>query len=277
MAGRDKESQAIIGAAMRYVKSGDRSELESFSLQTLKKADYQLSNRDVGSGYRRAIENLINELDVEHQMPNQSNIINVKSKRYLFGFNLKETWHESFIGKVVVAVISGVLLLFIAYFINKYVLHTTPVHKTNIEETAVYSIEIPIHIESTWDEYSDLDRKAEFHIVRTESPGSQSVIYSGSAKVKIPKGGLTVNEMISIAPHKTTKTAVILPKVKALNSYLEEGGYEIQLVLFNKHGHVFTHMGQYLFDEEIINREFRYWFRLMPNQIPNKLLNKDAQ
>ena len=130
----------------------------------------------------------------------------------------------------------------------------------------IQQITIPVEIECTWDEYSELDRKAEFYIVRSESPGMQTVILSGAAKVEIPKDGMTVNEMISISPHKTTKTKVILPKNEKLQKYLDEGGYEIQLVLFNQYGRVFPHMEQKLFDKEIIARGFKYWFRLVLNK-----------
>ncbi|MES9901690.1 MAG: hypothetical protein ABW168_03290 [Sedimenticola sp.] len=136
---------------------------------------------------------------------------------------------------------------------------TTP--KNN--QAAIEQITIPVEIESTWDEYSELDRKAEFYVVRSESPGMQTVIFSGAAKVEIPKDGMTVNEMISISPHKTTKTNVILPKSEQLQKYLDEGGYEIQLVLFNQYGRMFPHMEQKLFDKEIIARGFRYLFRLV--------------
>ena len=62
MAGRDEESQKVMAAAQRAAKYGDRSELERFSLQVLQKADYQLSDRDQGSGYRRALSDRIAEL-----------------------------------------------------------------------------------------------------------------------------------------------------------------------------------------------------------------------
>ena len=62
MTQRDSESQEIMAAAMRYVKSGDRTELESYSLSALKKADYQLGDRDINSGYRESIKDLISEL-----------------------------------------------------------------------------------------------------------------------------------------------------------------------------------------------------------------------
>src|SRR5690348_639557 len=62
MAGRDEQSQKIMAAAMRYVTNGNRVELDAFTLADLQKADYQLSDRDTGSGYRRAIADRIAEL-----------------------------------------------------------------------------------------------------------------------------------------------------------------------------------------------------------------------
>ncbi len=94
MAGRDEESQKIMAASMRYVKNGDRSELESFSLAALKKADYQLDNRDNGSGYRNAIKDLITELEQNDNSTNQTDVIDVKPNIFGLGVNLNETWRR---------------------------------------------------------------------------------------------------------------------------------------------------------------------------------------
>ncbi len=278
MVARDEESQAVMGAAMRYLKNGDRSELESFPLSVLKKADYQLSNRDEGSGYRRAIKDLIDELLSANGPDDKS----ADSERIPISNEVqrivKKSWHEGFVGNLMVSVIAGVLLIFIGNFINTINLESSSKKGNEEQQVALQEIKIPVTIESTWNENSDLDRKAEFYIVRSVSPGTQSVIYSGSAKVQIPENGMTVNGMISIAPHKTTKTTVILPKEKELNKYLEAGGYEIQLVLLNQYGYVFMNMEQKLFDKEILERGFKYWFRSIPEQIPNKSLNQiDAE
>lgn len=93
MAGRDEESQKVRTAAMRYVKSGDRSELETFSLPVLEKADYQLSNRDNGSGYRRAISDRIAELKSkteEDSSAKQTNVVDIKPSFYGVSVNLNE-------------------------------------------------------------------------------------------------------------------------------------------------------------------------------------------
>lgn len=94
MAGRDAESHAIMGAAMRYVKSGDRSGLESFSLETLKKADYQLGNRDSESGYRRAISDLIAEREDNNDSTKQADVIDVKPNLFGLGMNFNEVWRR---------------------------------------------------------------------------------------------------------------------------------------------------------------------------------------
>jgi hypothetical protein len=88
VAARDQESQEVMSAAMRYVKSGDRSELERFSLSVLRKADYQLSNRDSGSGYRRAITDRITELE------SRTDVIEAKPNFYGLGVNLNEAWRR---------------------------------------------------------------------------------------------------------------------------------------------------------------------------------------
>jgi len=97
MAGRDKESQAVMAAAMRYVKSGDRSELDVYSLASLQKADYQLGNRDVGSGYRRAIADRISELEAKTAEGREyapADIVDVKPNFFGLGINFNEAWRR---------------------------------------------------------------------------------------------------------------------------------------------------------------------------------------
>lgn len=97
MAGRDEESQKVMAAAMHYVKSGDRSELETFSLPILRKADYQLSNRDNGSGYRRAIGDRITELESKNKKDTstkQPNVVDIKPSIYGVSININELWRR---------------------------------------------------------------------------------------------------------------------------------------------------------------------------------------
>lgn len=94
MSGRDEETQAIKAAATRYVKYGDRLELESFSIAALKKAHYQLSDRDQGSGYRKVIEDLIHELEQKGLSANQADVIDVKPNFFGLGINFNEMWRR---------------------------------------------------------------------------------------------------------------------------------------------------------------------------------------
>ena len=98
MAGIDEESQKVMSAAMRYVKSGDRHELETFSLPVLRKADYQLSNRDNGSGYRRVIGDRIAELESKSEKDNstkQPNVVDIKPSFYGVSININELWRRA--------------------------------------------------------------------------------------------------------------------------------------------------------------------------------------
>ncbi len=87
MARRDEESKEVIGSAMRFVKTGDRSDLESYSLSVLKKADYQLGNLDKGEGFRAAISDLIKELEAEQQKTPF-----VRHQRKISGFLSMKEW-----------------------------------------------------------------------------------------------------------------------------------------------------------------------------------------
>jgi len=76
----DKESWEIITATQRYVKTGDRSILNTYGLEALKKADYQLGTRDINEGYRRTIRDLIQCIE------NTPEILEIKPG--IFGVNL---------------------------------------------------------------------------------------------------------------------------------------------------------------------------------------------
>ena len=98
MAGRDEESQKVMAAAMRYVRYGDRSELKTFPLPVLRKADYQLSNRDNGSGYRRAIKDRIVELESKNEKDTstrQPNLVDIKPSLYGVSININELWRRA--------------------------------------------------------------------------------------------------------------------------------------------------------------------------------------
>ncbi len=92
MSKRDAESQQVIGAAQRYVKYGDRSALEEFTLPILKKTIYQLGNLDVGAGYRSVIEDRIRELSVENE---KATLVNLNPSFYGVGINLSEAWRRA--------------------------------------------------------------------------------------------------------------------------------------------------------------------------------------
>jgi len=93
-----------MAAAMRYVESGDRSELETFSISVLRKADYQLSNRDNGSEYRNAIKDRIAELEKKNEKDistnkdvpsSQPDVIEIKPNVYGVGINFNELWRRA--------------------------------------------------------------------------------------------------------------------------------------------------------------------------------------
>lgn len=93
MATRDEQSQKIMAAAMRYVKSGNREELEAFGLGDLQKADYQLGDRDKDSGYRRAIADRIEELrKAESKEPTK--ILEVKPSLYGIKLDVDEGFKQ---------------------------------------------------------------------------------------------------------------------------------------------------------------------------------------
>ncbi|KKL23028.1 hypothetical protein LCGC14_2429510, partial [marine sediment metagenome] len=158
----------------------------------------------------------------------------------------------------------GVILAIIVYFdsiINIWNRRKTSVNASKIEKIARKRIEIPIKIQSTWDMYTNLHRQVDFYIVRTQSPTTQKNIFPGSAKIEIPKNTITINGMISIPPHKTLRTKVVLPKDPKLHEYLDEGGYIIKIDLSYEYGRDFTLREQCLFDKEMIKRGLTYWFR----------------
>lgn len=59
----DDDSLKVISVAQKFVKSGVREDLESFDLDVLKKANYQLGSRDRDTGWREAIQDRIQEIE----------------------------------------------------------------------------------------------------------------------------------------------------------------------------------------------------------------------
>lgn len=49
----------VVAAAQRYVATGNSSEMREFDVAELKKANYQLGDRDANTGWRKAIQDLI--------------------------------------------------------------------------------------------------------------------------------------------------------------------------------------------------------------------------
>ncbi len=167
---------------------------------------------------------------------------------------------------VVIAVLAGIYQDVIKEFLTSKTV-TTLIPETNSSQVKK-KIEIPIHIESTWDDDTLLERKAEFYIVRSMSPSHQEVVFSGSARVIVPENiSTTNNTWIHVYGNSKLNTKVLLPNNKKLWDYLNEGGYEIQLLLFDQHGYRFIHKEQGLFDKKIIIDGLRFWFRLLPEQM----------
>ena len=109
--------------------------------------------------------------------------------------------------------------------------------------------------------------KAEYFIYRIKSPSQQSLITSGSARVVVPDNAMLTNGEITISPHSSFYTKVRLPKLEELSSYMETGGYELELVVYNQYGYKFKHSEKRLFDNETIKQGYRFWFRLVSEKI----------
>ena len=131
------------------------------------------------------------------------------------------------------------------------------------------SITIPIHVENGWEDSTLLEKKAKFYILRSKSPKEYKIIFSGSARIYVPEKATTINNTwIHMNQYSKLDTNVSLPYNKKLLKYLNEGGYEIQLLLFDQHGYKFIHKSQALFDKETLTNGLSFWFRLLPEQMP---------
>jgi hypothetical protein len=64
----------IVAAFQRYLTSNDVSEIDAFSLQELRSADEQLGERDVGAGFRIAIQNKISDLKLKETRKHECKI-----------------------------------------------------------------------------------------------------------------------------------------------------------------------------------------------------------
>ena len=63
-----------MAAFQRYLRTGDTAEIHAFSLEHLQSADEQLGQRDVGAGFRLAIQNRIKYLQEQERRVHESKI-----------------------------------------------------------------------------------------------------------------------------------------------------------------------------------------------------------
>ncbi|WP_306480736.1 hypothetical protein [Limnobacter sp.] len=78
---------------------------------------------------------------------------------------------------------------------------------------------------------------------------------------------MTISDDISVPSYGDLRTVVTLPASKQLSEMYASGGYEIQLVLLNHHGHTFRHMEQRLFEADVLKNDVTFWFRLDLEQV----------
>jgi hypothetical protein len=64
----------IAAAFQRYVNTGHDSEIADLSSQEVRSADEQLGQRDVGAGFRIAMQNRISDLQLIEQRKHESNV-----------------------------------------------------------------------------------------------------------------------------------------------------------------------------------------------------------
>lgn len=80
----DEQSWQVVAAAQRYVRTGNSSEMREFDVATLKKTDYQLGDRDVATGWRKAIQDFIKEKN------NAPEVLEVKPEAFGIKLNVNE-------------------------------------------------------------------------------------------------------------------------------------------------------------------------------------------
>ena len=62
----------VIAAFQRYLVNNNDDEIKEFSLEELRSADERLGQRDVGAGFRIAIQNRIKELELRESRRHES-------------------------------------------------------------------------------------------------------------------------------------------------------------------------------------------------------------
>lgn len=85
----DEQSWQVVAAAQRYVRTGDSSEMREFGVAALKKADYQLDDRDVNTGWRKAIQDFIKERE------NSPEVLEVKPEAFGIKLNVNELFKRA--------------------------------------------------------------------------------------------------------------------------------------------------------------------------------------
>ena len=85
MTARDLKAREIAAAFQSYVKTGDDSSIDSYSIQELRHADEAIGNRDINDSYRLSLRNRIKVLDDLHEKKQNSHI---RTVGYLMAFAL---------------------------------------------------------------------------------------------------------------------------------------------------------------------------------------------
>jgi hypothetical protein len=85
----DEQSWQVVAAAQRYVRTSNPSEMREFDIATLKKTDYQLGDRDVNAGWRKAIQDFIREKE------NSPEVLEVKPEAFGIKLNVNELFKRA--------------------------------------------------------------------------------------------------------------------------------------------------------------------------------------
>jgi len=85
----DEQSWQVVVAAQRYVRTGNPSEVREFDVTALKKADYQLGDKDVNTGWRKAIQDFIKEKE------DSPEVLEVKPEAFGIKLNVNELFKRA--------------------------------------------------------------------------------------------------------------------------------------------------------------------------------------